>query len=378
MPDSKVRMRPDITTLQGYTYESGPYDILSERLGMPPERIIKLDTNENLYGPSPKALEAMAHLHDQAHIYPDAELRRLRGRVADYVGVDARHILVGSGEDELIYLTTKLFLGPGDAMIDCPPTFPMYELSAQWVGGKVVNVPRNSDFSLDVEKIEATAHATGAKLLWLCNPNNPDGSMTPLHVIERLLELDLVVVVDEAYIEFCTAESLAKRVPDVPNLIVLRTMSKWAGLAGMRVGYGIFPEAIIENLWKIKLPFNISVAADVAAQATFDDLPEMQARVQKLVAERERMESQLAMIPFLQPYPGQGSFVLCRVREGVREGVRGMTPLALKKLLEADGILIRCYSDPMLQDMVRISVGKPEHTDALMEALVRIAKAQKR
>lgn len=361
-----VRIRPDIAQMEGYTFVSGTYPALSEKLGLPIDQIIKLDTNESLYGPLPKARAALAALGDlvgDPHIYPDIRCDDLRALLADYVGIDMAHILVGCGADELIDLTFRLFLEPGDTILNCPPTFTMYTLTAKWIGNtNVVDIPRHADFSLDVEKIEDAALQTNAKLLCLCSPNNPDGSTMPPETLERLLKLPLVIVLDEAYIEFAADEGFSKWVAEVPNLIVLRTFSKWAGLAGMRIGYGLYPLDIIQHLWKIKHPFNMTVASDIAAQATLRDLEAGQVVIQKIITERERLYSQLQRIPYLEIFPSQGNFILARVKNP-------FTAHELKQKLDQIGILIRDYKSPSLLDYVRISVGKPEHSDALIAAL---------
>lgn len=361
-----VRIRPDIAMMEGYTFISGPYDVMSQKTGVPADQLIKLDTNENLYGMTPEALVALNELHQHAHIYPDVESRHLRALLTDYLGVGAEYILVGAGADELIDLTLRLFLEPNDTLLNCPPTFTMYSLVARWIGNcRVVDVPRFMDFGLNIEAIEQAAQATNAKLLFLCSPNNPDGSLISATDLERLLQLPLVIVLDEAYIEFSDSQSFVTRVPEVPNLIILRTFSKWAGMAGLRIGYGVYPLEIISHLWKIKHPFNVNIAADLAAQATLKAFP--QATIQKIIGERERMRQALAQIPYLSPLPSQGNFVLCRVR--------GFSTIALKAALDARGILIRNYPNkPGLADCIRISVGKPEHTNALIHALIKIGE----
>jgi histidinol-phosphate aminotransferase len=246
----------------------------------------------------------------------------------------------------------------------------MYAFDAPLAFAQVINAERRADFTLDVEAIEAAARDSGAKLLFICSPNNPDGSLIPPETIERLLDLPLVVVLDEAYIEFSGTESFAARVPQTPNLIVLRTFSKWAGLAGLRVGYGIFPAAIIPHLWKIKQPYNLNVAADAAARAALDDLPALQANVAKLVAERERLERELGKFPFLEPYPSRSNFVLCRVV--------GMEAADLRDFLAQRGIVIRYYNKPRLRDHVRISAGTPEQVDKLLDALHQIGRTNGR
>ncbi|MBN1428657.1 MAG: histidinol-phosphate transaminase [Anaerolineae bacterium] len=362
-----VRIRPDIAAMEPYT-PILPFEVLSERLGRPIDQIIKLDANENPYGPSPKALEALAGLGSNASIYPDPESRRLRAMLAGYVKVDAAYILVGAGADELIDLIMRLFIMPGDAIVNCPPTFGMYPFDAALCGARLVSVPRRADFSPDVEAIEQAAQENDAKLLFLCSPNNPDGGLIEPAELERLLALPLMVVLDEAYIEFSGAQSMAGIVPQKPNLIVLRTFSKWAGLAGLRVGYGIFPESLMAHLWKIKQPYNLNVAADVAARASLADLPMLMANVERIIAERGRLIEQMSAIPVLCPYPSRSNFILCKVV--------GPEAIAIKKQLEDQGILVRYYKQPRLSDHIRISVGTPEQSDALLKALLAISSQQ--
>ncbi|NLX08500.1 MAG: histidinol-phosphate transaminase [Chloroflexi bacterium] len=359
----KVRIRPDIAAMEHYT-PTASLEVFSERLGRPINEIVKLDANENPYGPSAGALAALADLRGVVNIYPDPESRKLRALLQDYVGVSAGHILVGAGADELIDLILRLFIAPGDGVINCPPTFGMYEFDAALVGAQMIAVPRRADFSLDVPAIEAAAHEHDARLLFLCSPNNPDGGLIAPDVLDRLLALPLVVVLDEAYAEFSGTASFAVRVPHTPNLIVLRTFSKWAGLAGLRAGYGIFPLDLMAHLWKIKQPYNLNVAADAAARASLQDLPALQANVQRIISERERLERELAAFPFLQPYPSRSNFVLCRVE--------GLAAADLRTALEAEGVLVRYYNKPGLRDHIRISAGTPQQTDALLAALRKV------
>ena len=358
--DVQRLLRPAIAELQEYT-PSLSLDSLSELLGLPPERIIKLDANENLYGPSPRVRDALA-AHGAYHLYPDSDQHRLRDAIQAYIGVDKAHLMAGNGADELIDLVTRLFLGPGDALILCPPSFGMYSFFATLNGARVVEVPRGADFSLDVEGVEDAATG-GARLLFLASPHNPSGCLIPRCDLLRLLELPLVIVVDEAYAEF-SGENVVDLVPSHPNLIVLRTFSKWAGLAGLRVGYGIFPLEIVKSLWKIKPPGNLNAAGQAAALASLDDLDDLQGNVRRIVAERERLYEALQGIPFLRPYPSQANFILCRV---VGKDVR-----VLEEALEREGIVLRYFGEPALRDCVRITVGRPEHGEALLAVLRRL------
>jgi len=345
-----------------------PFEVLSARLGRAPEEIIKLDANENPYGPSPRVRQALASLRFP-HIYPDPESAELRAALARDTGLPAENLLAGAGADELIDLIMRLFLTPGDAILDCPPTFGMYPFDAAVNGGGVVRVPRRADFSVDMPAVRAVfqfparPNGPAPKLLFLTSPNNPDGSVIPDDDLRQLLALPVAVVLDEAYVEFHGASRI-RWVLEHDNLMVLRTFSKRAGLAGLRVGYGAFPAALMPHLWKIKQPYNVSVAATAAALAALADADYMADMVARLTAERERLMACLASISYLRPYPSRANFILCRVT--------GRDARQLKQALEAEGILVRYFNKPGLTDCIRISVGRPEHTEALAAALRRL------
>ena len=356
-------IRPDVTTMEPYT-PIFPFDVLAARLGRDPDDIIKLDANENPYGPPPRVRAVLADL-SYVHIYPDPESRALRTTLADLTGLSADLLLAGAGADELVDLTMRLFLQPGNAILNCPPTFGMYAFDAVISGARVISVPRRSDFSLDLDAVEEAVYRHCPKLIFIASPNNPDGGWLPDADMERLLALPIVVVLDEAYIEFAGMElGRIRQVPHHDNLIVLRTFSKWAGLAGLRVGYGAFPPALMPYLWKIKQPYTVSVAASTAAIAALEDRAWLEQKVALIVEERERLVRLLKDIPYLRPYPSRSNFVLCQVV--------GRDARQLKLALEREGILIRYFDKPRLSAHIRISVGKPDHTDALIAALRRL------
>ena len=353
-----------------------PFEVLSARLGRPPETIVKLDANENPYGPSPRARRALAEL-PFPHIYPDPESRALRTALAHFTGLDIRYLLAGAGADELIDLVLRVLLEPGDAVINCPPTFGMYPFDTLLNAGQVINLPRQPDFSLDLAAIRAAVEAQHPKAIFLTAPNNPDGSFPPDEDVEALLALPVMVVIDEAYIEFSDAggrlgEALT-RLPQVPlrqNLAVLRTFSKWAGLAGLRAGYGAFPDWLLPALWKAKQPYNVNVAASAAALASLDDLDFLAGNVARLRRERARLYASLQAVPFLQPYPSQANFILCQV-------LSPFTAAGLKNSLSERGILVRHYQTALLQNYIRISIGLPEHSDRLLAALEELGRERK-
>ena len=357
-------IRPDVAAMEPYA-PILPFEVLSARLGLAPDAIIKLDANENPYGPSPHVRAALANL-PFPHIYPDPETAALRAKLAQDTGLPAENLLASAGADELIDLVMRLFLEAGDSIVDCPPTFGMYAFDAGINGASVVRVARHEDFSVDVDglvRLFGTHLAAGTlapKLVFLTSPNNPDGSVTDDASLLRLLQLPAVIVLDEAYVEF-HGRSRMTWVLDNDNLIVLRTFSKRAGLAGLRLGYGAFPLPLMPHLWKIKQPYNVSVAASAAGIAALEDFTYMAQVVALLTAERDRLAGLLAAIPFLKPYPSRSNFILCRVS--------GRDARQLKLSLEAQGILVRYFDKPGLRDCIRISVGKPEHTDALIAAI---------
>lgn len=359
MSGDKVRIRRDIASMSAYTPTTS-LDVFAERLGIAPENLIKLDANENPFGPSPKVFEALAELPNM-HVYPDPESGRLREMLSAYTGIAAAQILCGAGADELIELILQLFIEPGDTVVNTPPTFAMYSFNAPLYQARAVDVYRRADFSLDLPAIQAAVARHDAKLVFLCSPNNPSGNLISANELKALLELPAAIVLDEAYIEFAETEGFAHWVAHHPNLIVLRTMSKWAGLAGLRIGYGIFPLALMPQLWKIKQPYNVNVAADAAARASLGDVDYLLERVGRLVEQRRRLEVAFAELPWLSPYASQANFVLSRVH--------GLTAEDFRDRLARAGIIVRYYKKPRLEDCIRISAGKPDQVDRLLEVL---------
>lgn len=360
-----MKIRTHLESLPPYT-PIEPFEVLSERVGRDPARIVKLDANENPYGPLQVVREALGKL-DFPHIYPDPESRALRKSLARFTGVGEEYLLAGAGADELIDLLMRVFLEPGDCLISCPPTFGMYPFDADLNAARCIEVPRNADFSLDVESICKAVKTYKPKMLFIASPNNPDGSLLDAKTVDELLLLPLLVVLDEAYIEFADENlgaslSRIREVPARENLVVLRTFSKWAGLAGLRIGYGAFPLWLMPTLWKSKQPYNVNVAASVAAQISLEHADELAKVVELLKNERTRLFVALQEIPYLKPYPTQSNFILCQVI--------GRDAADLKaRLAQEHGVFIRYFNKPGLRDHIRISVGRPQDTDTLLEAL---------
>jgi histidinol-phosphate aminotransferase len=362
-----MKSRPHLDAMPPYT-PIEPFEVLSARTGRAPSQIVKLDANENPYGPLPVVREALGNL-DFPHIYPDPESHALREKLSSFTGIGEEYLLASAGADELIDLLMRVLLDPGECVLSCPPTFGMYSFDAELNAARCIEVPRNADFSPDMESIYKAVEVNQPKILLIASPNNPDGSLIDAQTVDALLSLPLIVVLDEAYIEFAgddlgASRSRIREVPSRDNLAVLRTFSKWAGLAGLRIGYGAFPPWLMPTLWKSKQPYNVNVAASIAAQVSLENVNELKEVVERLQRERQRLYHALEEIPYLKPYPTQSNFILCQVI--------GQDAAGLKSRLAMEhGVFIRYFNKPGLRDHIRISVGRPQDTDVLLDALKR-------
>ncbi|MFC1899254.1 histidinol-phosphate transaminase [Chloroflexota bacterium] len=353
-------IRADLKDFGAYSAHTSP-ETLEDKSVVPVEDIIKIDANENNYGCSPRVRQALGQYKD-FNIYPDNEQVKLREVLAGYTGVSVEHIVAGHGSNQLIDLILRLLINPGEEIINCVPTFDIYRFSTRLCGGVPVRVPRKDDFSININAVKQAINDK-TKAVFLANPNNPTGMLTPERDILELLDTGLPIVVDEAYYEFC-GKTVVPLVNQRQNLMVLRTFSKWTGLAGLRIGYGVFSSLVADFLLRTKIPYNINVAALVAVNESFRDMDYLMSRVQAIIAEREHLFTELGKISWLKPLPSQANFILCRVLSGEAKD--------LKQKLQNKGILVRYFSDPILQDYIRFSVGKPKHTVALIKALGEI------
>jgi histidinol-phosphate aminotransferase len=360
--DYSTLIRPDILA-QPLELWTNSLEAASKRLGLPIDQLAKLSSNENLYGPSPRVYEAIANF-DELHYYPDPLYVRLREALARHTGAPAERIIVGNGLDEVIQMLMRVLLRPGDAILDCPPSFEMYEGEARLAHGHSIKVPRSADFSLDLEGIErACASHANIKMLWLTSPNNPDGTLLPHADLERLLKLPLFVLVDEAYTDFAPY-SFVEWTGKFDNLAVMRTFSKGPALAGLRIGYGVFPKILADNLWKIIPPFNINTLGEVAARAALADWAYTREIAGKIIEEREKLYEELHQFPFLKPYRSHGSFILCKVE--------GRSAADVRAAMAQQGVLIRLIDNEYVPNHIRISIGTPRETRMVLAALSKI------
>jgi histidinol-phosphate aminotransferase len=353
-------IRSHLKGFTGYSASISP-DTLAGKIEVPESDIIKLNANENPYGCSPRVLKALSD-GSRFSIYPDDGQQELRRLLAGYAGAPAERIVAGHGSNTLIDMLVRLFVGPGDDVINSVPTFDIYRFSTGICGGTVVNVPRDENYTVDVPGVISAINGN-TRLVFLASPNNPTGNAVPRDDVIKIAGTGVPLVLDEAYYEFY-GETLVPLTEQYPNLMVLRSFSKWAGLAGLRIGYGVFPPRIADYLMAIKIPHNVSVVAEMAVRESLADLAYLKERVRDIVAERERLFQELQAIDWLKPFPSQANFLFCNVLHGNAREV------FLK--LQQKGILVRYFEIPLLENSIRITVGKPEHTDALLNALREI------
>jgi histidinol-phosphate aminotransferase len=353
----KSLLRSDLDLLPEYT----PAHVTD------PRRVIKLDSNENAYGPSPRVIAALGDTRTWQFYFGQDDVRE---QLSQYAGVAPENIVITNGGDESIDLVLRAVLEVGDVVIDAPPSFEMYRISAIANRGRVIDVPRldslparRTSFALDVDTVEQIFQTVNVKAICLASPNNPDGQLLPRLDLIRLLKLGALVLLDEAYFEFA-GESAVDLVPEFPNLVIVRTFSKWAGLAGLRVGYIIGSPEFINAVHKLRAPYNVNWAGLVAARESLNDADYLMNNVRATIAERERMCRELAKFAWLEPLPSQTNFLLIRVH--------GREPQDIKQQLAGRGILIRAFRLPRLQEYIRISIGMPAMNDAVLQALSQI------
>lgn len=359
-------LREDVLRLEPYT-PILPFEALSRKLGRPASEIVKLDANENPYGALPQVLEAL-RAYPWYHIYPDPQQTELREALSQALQVPAENLLPTHGADEMIDLLCRIALQQGDSIVNCPPTFGMYEFDAALVGAHVHAVRRLSDHALDVAAIEECWHEAASmppRLLFLTSPNNPTGNWLPDDDLRRLLRLPALVVLDEAYVDFADEPSRAPWVLEHENLVVLRTFSKAAGIAGLRLGYGVCPAWLMRHLWTFKQPYNVNAAATAAGLATLQHADDVRATVEHIKRTRTWAFEALSTLPWLRPWPSQANFILC--------DVVGREARAVKETLEAQGILVRHYDKPGLRNNIRISMGTDSQMETLIDALRALA-----
>lgn len=352
--------RPEIFTLSPYV-PGKPVDEVKRELGL--TEVIKLASNENPLGPSPRAMAAIAGMAEQAHIYPDASAFRLKQALSERYGLPTDHFIIGDGSDEIIKLICEVFVGPGDEAVVPSPSFPVYDMATKLMSGAPVYVPLK-DGRLDIPAM-ISAFSDRTKLVFICNPNNPTGTIVTRAEVDQLmgqLPPDAIVVFDEAYFEYVEdadyPDGLAYLRAGQP-VIVLRTFSKIFGLAGLRVGYGItYPDAV-GLLNRPRLAFNVNSIAQAAAIAALGD--------DEHVAESRRVNRQGRDYLYrefaamgLEYLPTQANFVLVNI---------GLDSATVFQGLLRRGVIVRPAHIFGLNGWQRVTIGTAEENRKFIEAL---------
>ena len=345
-------VRPAVRDVANYVPANGAAKL--------PDQLIRLDMNESPYGPSPRTRAALMDFVD-TNRYPDFAQSQLRAALADYTGVPVDQIICGAGLDDVFTSLAHLIIDPGDEVIISEPTFGVYRPLFTLHGANVVNAPLTPSFELDGEKVLGEV-SDRTKLIVICSPNNPTGNVFPLQAVEDICaSVPCLVGIDEAYVEF-SGQSHIPLMDRFPNVAILRTMSKWAGLAGMRVGYGLMPVQLLPFLGPIIPPFhNVGLASAEAAVASLKDRDVLMEQVRTICADREDLHHELASVPGLEPLPSVTNFIL------VRTWFADARSLVAK--IADRGVLVRGYGDEVLKPMFRVTVGRPDENAAFLAAL---------
>jgi histidinol-phosphate aminotransferase len=347
-----ARFRKNIAAIEGYVPGEQPED----------GGFVKLNTNENPYPPSPRVLSAVRKAADRSlRLYPEPMSRSVRSLAASIYGLAPENVLVGNGSDELLSILVRCFVGAGDRVSYPEPTYTLYDTLIAIQEGEKAAVSYLPDFSLP-----EGFFSQAAALTFLCNPNSPSGTLLSLEVIERVARAASgVVVVDEAYIDFADNEK-ASSIPllaNHSNVVVLRTFSKSFSLAGARVGLALASDQIIAGMTKVKDSYNVNRLSQIAAAAALADLAWMRRNVRRIQKSRKKLTGGLKKLGF-QVYPSQANFVLAR-RAG--QNLRGMY-----EELKRRKVLVRYFSQPGLEDCLRITVGAPDEVKTLLNEMAVI------
>ena len=326
--------------------------------GIRPEEIIRLGSNENALGPSPKAVEAIRKHINEISVYPSPGYADLKDSIARYIGSSAEHIVVGNGSDDLLNTLLRYLVMPGDEAIIPIPTYSYYGVIVEAGHGSCVYVDRSPDFSIDVERIiEAITERT--KLVFVCSPNNPTGNTIRKATLERLLRsTDALVVLDEAYVEFASA-SHVELVNHFDNLLVSRTFSKAFGLAGLRLGYAVLSEELARSYDRLMLAFSVNQLAVRAGIAALSDHEFLEKTVAMVAQGREYITDRL---PF-KTYPTEANFVFADTAP--------YTSYEVSEYLLHRGVIIRnCETfRGCSHTHVRITIGQPWQNARLLDTI---------
>ncbi len=324
---------------------------------------VKLASNENPLGPSPKAIKAMEEAIKRVHRYPDEPGFTLLNRIAEHTGVRPEQVIVGNGSDEILGMLSLSLLQPGDEVIVPNPSFLMYAIVTQTAGAELVTAPLNG-MEIDLDGILSMVTAK-TRMIFICNPNNPTGAIVRRDAFSRFMAAlpdDLVVVIDEAYIQFVRDPQCANGLDYIKNdtpVVVLRTFSKAYGLAGLRVGFGVMPEKLADLLNKVRMPFNVNLVAHVAAEAALGDEAFLRQSVGLVHQSLDILYKELDERG-IGYHRTQANFFLVDVSRDAGQVFEAML---------REGVIVRSMAGYGFPEYIRVNIGLPEENRRFLEAL---------
>lgn len=367
--------RENIKKLKPCVHGGEVWEVAS-KTGLRKEEILDFSSSVNPLGPSEKALEVIKSNIGDISSYPDSDSCKLREAIASrFNGINKDNVVAGNGSTELIYLFAETFMQKGDVALIPAPTFGEYERAVRKVGEKPKHVNLNPAFRVDPAVF---AHElSGAKIVFLCNPNNPTSILIPPEnltvIVERALDEDVFVFLDEDFLEFVEEEeqfSLIGKIKRYPNLFVLRSFTKIFGLTGLRIGYGIASEEVITSLMNAKIPWNVNCLAQAAAIGALEDEEHLRKTRELIKYEKAFLLHELTQIKAFKIFPADANFIFIDIRQS------GYTAAQLKEKLLGYGVLIRdCSSFRGLNEYyIRVAVKMRQENEKLMEVLKTVVK----
>jgi threonine-phosphate decarboxylase len=365
--------RKDVKRLEPCVHGGEVWEIAQET-GLSVEDLVDFSSSINPLGPSPRALEAIENSFDKLTLYPDSNSTTLREALACHFGnISKNNVIVGNGSTELIYLFAQVFLKRGDVALVAAPSFGEYANAIVKSGGRPKHLGLARDFQIELSAF--LEEMEGAKAVFLCNPNNPTSMLIPNStlkgIVEKALEEEVVVLLDEDFIEFVEDEkrhSLVNRISKYPNVFVLRTFTKFYGLTGLRVGYGIADEETIEVFSKAKMPWNVNSLAQAAARAALADKEHSRRTIEVVKEEKKFLSNELSRIDGFSVFPADTNFILVDVRK------TGFRASQLREKMIRQGLLVRDCSSFIGLDAfyIRVAVRTRKENEKLLDAFKKV------
>ncbi|AOT72671.1 histidinol-phosphate transaminase [Geosporobacter ferrireducens] len=339
-----------------------------EAYQVPKEEIsIRLDANENPYNIGSLFYKTLAERLKEIDLnrYPDTDSTSLRKAIGKYVGFSADNILCGNGSDEMIQNIIQTFVEAGDVVISHRPSFSMYKIFTAIAGGNFIEIDADEDFNINIEGMITAANKNQAKIIFLCNPNNPTGTVIPQNEILRLVkETKAMLVVDEAYYEF-HGETMADWIKKEERIIVLRTLSKGMALAGARVGYLLAQKQVIDYIYKVKPPYNLNVYSQALGELFLENITILRGYIQEICEARERLFMQLKGFDELKVFPSKSNFILIKTTKSD----------AFQEKCVSRKVGIRSYGkEGILKDCLRITIGTKNENEIITNMIQEVMR----